>query len=101
MTVGSIGYVNSDEKLILIGIIGTRNIPSSIVFMLIRVESVFNANVITAPAHITVHPMQLSRIINLNVLNFYISAPTVSEAARPHITVIPHNNDVKPVPIEV
>ena len=98
ITVGSIGYVNSDEKFILIGIIGTMNIPISIVLVLIRTESFFNANVTTAQPQMIVHPMQLIRIINLNVLNLYMSAPTVSEAASPHITVMPHNNEVNPVP---
>lgn len=85
----------------LIGIIGTINIPSRIVFILIKIESVLNANVTTAPPQIIRQPMQLILIINLNVLNFYIIAPVVKDATRPHITVIPQRSEVNPGPNKV
>jgi hypothetical protein len=57
--------------------------------------------VTTAQPQIIKQPMQLILIINLNVLNFYISAPTVKEATRPHKTVMPHSNEVNPGPNKV
>lgn len=68
ITVGSIGNVSSDEKLMLIGMIGTITNPSASTFMLSAIESFLMANVKTAKAVITRQPKQLILIINLKFL---------------------------------
>jgi hypothetical protein len=68
ITVGSIGKVSSDEKFILIGIIGTITTPRQRTLMLSATESFFNANVNTQNAVIIRQPKQLILIINRKFL---------------------------------
>lgn len=101
MTVGSIGKVNSDEKLILIGIMGTITIPIIKMLIEIRMPSVPFAKVNIAKKKTIRHPKQLNLIISLKFLRFYIIAPDVNDATRPISTVNPHSIEVCPVPREV
>lgn len=70
MTVGSTGNVNSDEKLIPIGMIGTITIPMIKMLIEIKISSVSLANVNIAKKKTIVHPTQLSLIISLKFLRF-------------------------------
>ncbi len=65
ITVGSIGNVSSDEKFILIGMIGTIANPSKSTLILSAIESFLIPNVKTANAVIIRQPKQLNLIINL------------------------------------
>ena len=97
MTVGSIGNVNSDEKLIPIGIIGTIKSPIIIVLMLIKIPSVPLANVKIANIITVKQPKQLSLIINLKFFRRYIIAPEENEAPNPNRIVTPQTSDTSPV----
>ena len=70
MTVGSMGKVNSDEKLIPIGIIGTITTPIIKMLIVIRMPSVPFAKVKIAKKKTARHPKQLSLIMSLKFLRF-------------------------------
>jgi hypothetical protein len=101
ITVGSIGNVSSDEKLMLIGIIGTITNPRARTFRLRAIESVLIANVRTAKAVIIRQPKQLILIINLKFLRLCTIAPETNDATSPNKTVTPHSREVSPVPNSV
>lgn len=69
-TVGSIGKVSSDEKLILIGIMGTITMPIAMITTQINAESVAILNAHIAKKAIIAQPKQLIRIISRNFFVF-------------------------------
>jgi len=70
MTVGSIGKVNSDEKLIPMGIMGTIKIPMIKMLIEIKIPSVLAAKVKIANRKIHVDPKQLNLIMKRKFLRF-------------------------------
>jgi len=100
-TVDSIGKVSSDEKLILIGIMGTITMPIDMILTQINAESVATLNVQIAKKAIKAQPKQLIRIISLNFFVLWIIAPVVKDETKPTKTQHPQSKEVYPVPKSV
>ena len=100
-TVGSIGKVSSDEKLILIGIMGTITMPIEMILTQINAESVATLNVHIAKKAIKAQPKQLIRIISRNFFVLWMIAPDVNDEIKPTKTQHPHSKEVYPVPKSV
>ncbi len=74
-TVASMGNVSSDEKFMLIGIIGTMKQPSVIILTEMNILSVEMKNVTIAIMNIVKQPKQQTRIICLKFFLFYMMPP--------------------------
>jgi len=87
VTVSSIGYVSSAAKVIPMGIIGTKNIAPTIIFI-VTTQTLWVGKVTAATKRKTVVPKQYSRVISKYFPKILRSTPEVIEEITPQNTTL-------------